>query len=88
MTASNSRKHIELGNQYFENGDFKNANPYYQHLTSRWDREYSEIPQKSVIIFNDIDFLIIHETFSKFSCQAAIKCKYLIFNELKRFFVK
>ena len=34
-------------------------------------------------IFNDIDFLIIHETFSKFSCQAAIKCKYLIFNELK-----
>lgn len=33
-------------------------------------------------IFNDIDFLIIHETFSKLSCQAAIKCKYLIFNEL------
>lgn len=25
MTASNSRKHIELGNQYFESGDFKNA---------------------------------------------------------------
>ena len=47
---------IIVGISMFQNGDFKNANPYYQHLTSQWDREYSEIPQKSVIIFNDIDF--------------------------------
>lgn len=33
--------------------------------------------------FNDIDILIIHETFSKSSCQAAIKCKYLISSKLE-----
>ncbi|WP_336026042.1 nucleotidyltransferase domain-containing protein [Acinetobacter pittii] len=32
--------------------------------------------------FNDIDFLIIHETTTKNSCQAALECKYLILNIL------
>lgn len=29
---------------------------YYDSLTEQWDEAYQEIPQKSVIIFNDIDF--------------------------------
>ena len=29
---------------------------YYEKLAEKWDSDYEEIPQKSVIIFNDIDF--------------------------------
>ncbi len=29
---------------------------YYSNVTDEWDNAYKEIPQKSVIIFNDIDF--------------------------------
>lgn len=40
----------------FENGGMKQENGYYAQLCSQWDEAYAEIPEKSVIIFNDIDF--------------------------------
>ncbi|UJA02498.1 hypothetical protein [Acinetobacter johnsonii] len=33
--------------------------------------------------FNDLDFLILHQTTTKYSCQAAIECKRIILNEIK-----
>lgn len=33
--------------------------------------------------FNDLDFLILHQTTTKQSCQAAIECKHLILKEIK-----
>ena len=40
----------------FENGGMEQENGYYVQLVGQWDKAYSEIPEKSVIIFNDIDF--------------------------------
>lgn len=40
----------------FENGGMDINNSYYKSLTKTWDAAYAEIPEKSVIIFNDIDF--------------------------------
>ena len=36
--------------------DFKNGTSYYDTLTKEWDEDYKEIPQKSVVIFSDLDF--------------------------------
>ena len=40
----------------FLNGGMNMKDCYYQAVTAQWDEAYAEIPQKSVIIFNDIDF--------------------------------
>lgn len=40
----------------FENGGMDMEHSYYESLTEKWDASYAEIPEKSVIIFNDIDF--------------------------------
>lgn len=40
----------------FENGGMDTTDSYYESLTKTWDAAYAEIPEKSVIIFNDIDF--------------------------------
>lgn len=40
----------------FENGGMRREDGYYAQLCSQWDEAYAEIPEKSVIIFNDIDF--------------------------------
>lgn len=33
--------------------------------------------------FNDLDFLILHQTTTKHSCQAAIQCKHLILKKIR-----
>lgn len=40
----------------FKNEGMDLGNTYYAGLTKQWDAVYEEIPEKSVIIFNDIDF--------------------------------
>lgn len=40
----------------FENGGMDTTDSYYESLTKTWNAAYAEIPEKSVIIFNDIDF--------------------------------
>lgn len=40
----------------FETGGMDSGECYYAKLTGQWDKAYEEIPEKSVIIFNDIDF--------------------------------
>lgn len=40
----------------FESGGIKSGAAYYETITRQWDSAYKEIPEKSVIIFNDIDF--------------------------------
>lgn len=40
----------------FDNGGMNREDNYYAQLTGQWDKAYEEIPEKSVIIFNDIDF--------------------------------
>lgn len=40
----------------WDRGDLKVQQPYYQAVTEQWTQAYAEIPQKSVIIFNDIDY--------------------------------
>lgn len=40
----------------FENGGMDTSDSYYESLTKTWDAAYAGIPEKSVIIFNDIDF--------------------------------
>lgn len=40
----------------WDRGDLKVQQPYYQAVTKQWEQAYAEIPQKSVIIFNDIDY--------------------------------
>lgn len=40
----------------FENGSLTQEEAYYDTLTGQWEEAYAEIPEKSVIIFNDIDF--------------------------------
>ncbi len=39
-----------------QTGSLNTKQLYYQELTAGWDKLYQEIPQKSVVIFNDIDF--------------------------------
>lgn len=39
-----------------ENGGMDDTDIYYEAVATQWDEAYSEIPEKSVIIFNDIDF--------------------------------
>ncbi|MDD6202840.1 MAG: hypothetical protein PUB13_07875, partial [Lachnospiraceae bacterium] len=38
------------------NAGVKTTGGYYEQLTAQWEEQYEEIPEKSVIIFNDIDF--------------------------------
>lgn len=40
----------------FENGGMDRSNSYYQALELQWEKAYEQIPEKSVVIFNDIDF--------------------------------
>ncbi len=40
----------------FENGGMEQSDNYYLALEAQWQEAYEEIPEKSVIIFNDIDF--------------------------------
>jgi len=41
----------------FENGGMDTSGEsYYARLTGQWDKAYEEIPERSVVIFNDIDF--------------------------------
>lgn len=55
------------------------------------DNEHKEILKiygfgsffKGAETFNDIDFLIIHQSISKASCKAAIDCKRMILKEIK-----
>ncbi len=40
----------------FLSGGYLTKEPYYNVVTRQWDKLYSEIPGKSVVIFNDIDY--------------------------------
>lgn len=40
----------------FDRGELLVQQPYYEAVTEQWEQAYAEIPQKSVIIFNDIDY--------------------------------
>lgn len=40
----------------FENGGLDSSDNYYQSLVQQWEKAYEQIPEKSVVIFNDIDF--------------------------------
>ncbi len=40
----------------FDRGELSVQQPYYEAVTEQWEQAYAEIPQKSVIIFNDIDY--------------------------------
>lgn len=40
----------------WEGQSLENRDTYYETLIRQWDNSYAEIPEKSVIIFNDIDF--------------------------------
>ena len=40
----------------FVDEGYLSKEPYYNVITRAWDEEYKEIPQKSVIIFNDNDY--------------------------------
>ncbi len=37
-------------------GGLNSANSYYQSLEQQWDRAYGEIPERSVVIFSDLDY--------------------------------
>lgn len=47
---------ILAGMAIFENGGMNHEDIYYEAIAEQWDEAYEEIPQKSVIIFNDIDY--------------------------------
>lgn len=36
--------------------ELRDKNAYYHELTAQWDKAYAEIPEKSVVIFSDLDF--------------------------------
>ena len=40
----------------WENGGLDQSDSYYEAVTKQWEEAYAEIPERSVIIFNDIDF--------------------------------
>lgn len=40
----------------FENGGMEQSGGYYSQVTEQWKNAYKEIPERSVVIFNDIDF--------------------------------
>lgn len=40
----------------FENGGMDRNDNYYHALEQQWEKAYEQIPEKSVVIFNDIDF--------------------------------
>ena len=40
----------------FYNGGMDRSDNYYQALEGQWEKAYEQIPEKSVVIFNDIDF--------------------------------
>lgn len=40
----------------YENGGMDTEDKYFDQLSGQWDEAYKEIPEKSVVIFNDIDF--------------------------------
>ena len=39
-----------------QNDALDGKNAYYHSLTEQWDKVYQEIPEKSVVIFSDLDF--------------------------------
>lgn len=40
----------------YENGELTGSSIYYEAMTAQWEQAYREIPEKSVVIFNDIDY--------------------------------
>ena len=36
--------------------ELQEEHAYYHELTAQWDEVYAEIPEKSVVIFSDLDF--------------------------------
>lgn len=40
----------------FDNGGVDASQGYYRQLSAQWEQAYEEIPERSVVIFNDIDF--------------------------------
>ena len=40
----------------FDHGGMDRSDNYYQALEGQWEKAYEQIPEKSVVIFNDIDF--------------------------------
>lgn len=40
----------------FENGGMDRGDNYYLALEAQWDEAYAQIPERSVVIFSDIDF--------------------------------
>lgn len=40
----------------YENGELTGSSVYYEAITEQWEQAYREIPEKSVVIFNDIDY--------------------------------
>ncbi|MBS7340080.1 MAG: glycosyltransferase family 39 protein [Lachnospiraceae bacterium] len=40
----------------WQNGGLDDSDNYYEAVTKQWEEAYTEIPERSVIIFNDIDF--------------------------------
>ncbi|MBR5597199.1 MAG: hypothetical protein IKW30_07320 [Lachnospiraceae bacterium] len=40
----------------YDNGGMDQDDIYYEAVAAQWNQAYEEIPEKSVIIFNDIDF--------------------------------
>ena len=40
----------------FENGGLDASQGYYRQLSAQWEQACEEIPERSVVIFNDIDF--------------------------------
>lgn len=47
---------VTAGWSVFENGGMDRDDNYYLALESQWEEAYSQIPERSVVIFNDIDF--------------------------------
>lgn len=40
----------------YENGGLDHSDIYYEAVAKQWEEAYAEIPERSVVIFNDIDF--------------------------------
>lgn len=47
---------VLVGAAYIGTDSLAVKNSYYENLTAAWDNAYKEIPDKSVVIFSDMDF--------------------------------
>lgn len=67
----------------YENGALKTDNCYYEAMAEQWDQAYAELPTRSVVIFNDIDFRsswyrpdIVEGTITPADTKESIKATY------------